>query len=103
VWRKAEPHRREILHLIWERELAAGDIAGHFDVSFGAVSQHLGILRDAGFVRVRREGKRRYYQADFGGLGTLKDLLESMWSERIDRLVALAERAEEARQSGRSS
>jgi DNA-binding transcriptional ArsR family regulator len=90
----AEPRRREILRLVWDRELPAGEIASRFDVGFGAVSQHLGVLRDAGFVRVRREGKRRYYQADFDGLGQFKQMLEEMWSERLDRLAVLAEEAE---------
>lgn len=89
----AEPRRREILHLVWDRELSAGDIAQHFDVSFPAVSRHLGVLRDAGFVRVRRQGKQRYYQTDISNLGILKDVLEHMWSGQIDRLAALAERA----------
>jgi len=93
----AEPRRREILRLVWDHELSAGDIAKRFDVGFGAVSQHLKVLRDAGFVRVRRDGKHRYYQADYGGLGTLKEMLESMWAERIDRLADLAEQAEQAR------
>jgi DNA-binding transcriptional ArsR family regulator len=99
----AEPNRREILRLVWTRELPAGDIARHFDVSFGAVSQHLGILRDAGFVQVRRDGKRRYYQADLAGLGSLKDMLERMWSDRVDRLAALAEQAEQTQRRGRAS
>ena len=90
----AEPRRQAILRLVWDRERTAGDIARHFDVSFPAVSQHLGILHDAGFVRVRREGKQRYYQADLVRLGTLKDVLESMWSRQIDRLADLAEQAE---------
>jgi DNA-binding transcriptional ArsR family regulator len=90
----AEPRRREILRLIWDRERSAGDIAEQFDVSFPAVSQHLAVLRDAGFVRVRREGKQRYYRADLGALGSLKDILESMWAQQIDRLAALAEHAE---------
>ncbi|HEX8917294.1 MAG TPA: metalloregulator ArsR/SmtB family transcription factor [Chloroflexota bacterium] len=95
----AEPHRREILRLVWDEELAAGDIAERFDISFGAVSQHLSVLRDAGFVRVRREGKRRFYQADMDGLGSLKQLLEGMWSSQIERLALLAERAELAQHS----
>jgi DNA-binding transcriptional ArsR family regulator len=91
----AEPRRREILRLVWHRERSAGDIARHFDVSFPAVSQHLGILHDAGFVRARRVGKQRYYQADLAGLGTLKDTLESVWSQQIERLAVLAEQAEQ--------
>ena len=87
----AEPRRREILRLVWNQELAAGDIAQRFDVGFGAVSQHLGVLRQAGFVRVRREGKRHFYRADLQALGPLRQTLEQMWSVQLDRLAQLAE------------
>lgn len=83
----AEPRRREILALVWSQELAAGDIASHFDVTFGAVSQHLGILREAGLVTVRAEGNRRLYRADQDRLGPLRPIIESMWSESLDRLA----------------
>jgi DNA-binding transcriptional ArsR family regulator len=91
----AEPRRRAILRLVWERELAAGDIASRFDVSFPAVSQHLGVLRDAGFVSVRREGRTRFYLADRAAIGPLRPVLERMWSESLDRLVTLIEEEKE--------
>ena len=87
----AEPRRRAILRLVWDRELPAGDIAARFDVSFPAVSQHLGILREAGFVSVRRAGRARLYRADRRALGPLRPLLEKMWNEKLDRLVSLIE------------
>ena len=90
----AEPRRRRILQLIWDQELAAGDIAAQFDVSFGAVSQHLQVLRDAGLVLFRKEGTKRYYRANRDGMGPLADYLESMWSANLDALAVLAERAE---------
>jgi DNA-binding transcriptional ArsR family regulator len=92
----AEPRRREILYLVWNGERTAGDIARLLDVSFSAVSQHLGILHDAGVVRVRRAGKQRYYQTDLAGLGTLKDVLENLWSQQLDRLAVLAAQVDEA-------
>jgi DNA-binding transcriptional ArsR family regulator len=82
-----EPRRREILRLVWDRELSAGDIASAFDVTFGAVSQHLGVLRNAGFVRVRSDGNRRYYQADRERLGPLAKALEAMWAATLDQLA----------------
>lgn len=88
----AEPRRRAILQLVWSRELAAGDIAAHFDVSFPAVSQHLGVLRDAGFVSVRRDGRARLYRADRKALGPLRPILEKMWNEKLDRLASLIEK-----------
>jgi DNA-binding transcriptional ArsR family regulator len=87
----AEPRRREILRLVWDRERSAGDIAGHLPVTFGAVSQHLGILREAGLVRVRRDGRRRLYSADREVLGELAPALESMWAASLDRLAQAAE------------
>jgi DNA-binding transcriptional ArsR family regulator len=91
-----EPRRREILRLVWDRELSAGDIAAAFDVTFGAVSQHLGVLRRAGFVRVRSEGNRRFYQADRERLGPLAQALETMWTATLDKLADTVERDLEA-------
>jgi len=87
----AEPRRRAILRLVWDQELPAGAIASRFDVSFPAVSQHLGVLREAGFVSVRRDGRTRLYRADRKALGPLRPMLEKMWNEKLDRLVGLIE------------
>jgi DNA-binding transcriptional ArsR family regulator len=90
----AEPRRLEILRLVWDREMAAGDIAGRFEVTFGAISQHLGVLREAGLVAVRRVGKKRMYRARRESLGALAPALESMWAERLGTLKRLAEEQE---------
>jgi DNA-binding transcriptional ArsR family regulator len=90
----AEPRRREILRLCWRTERTAGDMAAQFDITFGAVSQHLKVLRDADLVTVRRDGTRRYYSANRARLGPLAAYLEAMWAAEIDRLAALAEAAE---------
>ena len=87
----AESKRREILALVWDEELAAGEIAGHFDVTFGAVSQHLAVLRREGYVTVRKEGNRRLYRTDRDALGPLRPLLESMWSTTLDDLARAVE------------
>ncbi len=87
----SEPRRREILRLVWDRELAAGQIASKFEVTFGAVSQHLAVLREAGFVRARREGNHVYYRADRDQLGPLADALEVMWTATLDDLAAAVE------------
>lgn len=82
----AEPRRRQILALVWDRELPAADIAAHFDVTFGAVSQHLAVLREAEFVTVRKDGNRRFYSADQDSLGPFKDVLETMWGDTLQNL-----------------
>jgi DNA-binding transcriptional ArsR family regulator len=86
-----DPTRREILRMVWDGERSAGEIADRFPVTFGAVSQHLGVLRSAGFVTVRPEGNRRFYRADRQALGPLAQVLEAMWSTSLDRLAAAVE------------
>lgn len=87
----AAPQRLRILELVWDRELSAGEIAAQFDVSWSAVSQHLTVLRNAGFVRERREGTRRIYRADQAALGSLRQVVEEHWRTGLDRLKDLAE------------
>jgi len=90
----AAPRRREILRLIWDRELSAGDIAAALPVTFGAVSQHLSVLRDAGIVDVRHQGTYRYYRANRERIGPLAAFLEAYWAASLDRLAVEAERVE---------
>jgi len=92
----AEPRRREILRLVWTTELAAGEIASHFDVTRPAISQHLQVLTAAGLVSVRKDGTRRLYQARPEGLADLRAFLESFWDDRLLQLKQAAE-AEERR------
>jgi DNA-binding transcriptional ArsR family regulator len=90
----AEPRRQEILRHIWREELPVGELVERLEISYGGVSQHLALLRNAGLVTVRRNGKQRLYRADHERLGPLRPFLESFWSEQIDSLTALAEKAE---------
>src|SRR5438552_1115724 len=83
--------RREILRLVWDRELTSGEIASHFDVSWPAVSQNLRVLADARLLTCRHAGTTRYYQADRRRAGPLKAVLRAMWESDIDRLAELAE------------
>jgi DNA-binding transcriptional ArsR family regulator len=82
----ANPRRREILRLVWQQELSAGEIAAHFDVSWPAISQSLGLLRRSGLVTERREATRRLYRADREAAGSLALVLEEMWSRDLARL-----------------
>src|ERR687897_838754 len=90
----SEPRRREILRLIWDAERPASDIAAHFEVTFGAVSQHLGVLQEAGLVSVRKDGTRRFYRADRSALRPFAPMLRAMWAAELDTLALLAEEAE---------
>jgi DNA-binding transcriptional ArsR family regulator len=93
----AGPRRRQILTLVRDRELSAGEIAANFDVTRPAVSQHLNILKEAGLVTERRNGTRRLYRARPEGLAELKDFLEEFWDERLSALKREAEKEEKKR------
>ncbi len=82
----AEPRRREILRLVRDGELAAGEIATHFEISRPAISQHLSVLKEAGLLAERREGARRLYRARPEGLDGLREFLQGFWGDRLRRL-----------------
>jgi DNA-binding transcriptional ArsR family regulator len=92
-----EPKRREILRLVRNDELSAGEIASQFDISWPAVSQHLGVLKEAGLVDERRNGTKRLYRARPQGLADLKAFLDEFWGERLGALKQEAERGLAAR------
>jgi DNA-binding transcriptional ArsR family regulator len=93
----AEPRRRDILALIRDRELAAGEIAAHFDVTRPAISQHLTVLKDAALVTQRRDGVRRLYRANPSGLAALKQFIDGFWASGLARLKTEAEADAERR------
>lgn len=93
----ATPRRQLILRLLRDGERSAGEIAAAMpEVTFGAVSQHLAILADAGLVRRRAEGRARYYRLERRALGPLTAWLEELWDDALSELRLRAE-AEEAR------
>src|SRR5580658_1765370 len=82
----AEPRRREILRIVRDDELSAGEIATHFSISRPAVSQHVRVLLDAGLLRERREGTRRLYSLRPEGLDELVAFLDDFWTVGLQRL-----------------
>jgi DNA-binding transcriptional ArsR family regulator len=90
----AEPTRREILRLVRDGEVSAGEIASHFDVSRPAISQHLKVLKDAGLVTERRQGTMRLYSGRPEGLSEVRAFLEGFWDDRLVELKRAAEREE---------
>jgi DNA-binding transcriptional ArsR family regulator len=92
-----EPRRRQILTLVRDRELSAGEIASNFDVSRPAVSQHLAVLRGAGLLAERRQGTSRYYRARPEGLTGLRDFMDEFWTNRLERLKLAAELEQQRR------
>lgn len=85
-----------MLRLVLDRELSVGEIASHFDISGPAVSQHLGVLKEAGLVDERRNGTRRLYRARPEGLEELRAFLETFWGSRLEALKREVEREEKS-------
>ena len=98
----ADPTRRQIIALLAERERSAGELVAVFPISQPAVSRHLRVLREAGFVRQRGDGQRRIYTLDPAPLAALDDWLahyRHFWSGRLDALDRLLQE-ERARRAG---
>ena len=87
----AEPRRREIMRLVRDRPRSVNEIAGQFDVTQQAISQHLKVLRDAGLVAVRPDGQRRLYAVRPEGLDAVRDFLAEFWPDRLQRLKQAVE------------
>lgn len=58
----ADPIRREILNMLKQGRMSAGDITDRFDVTGASISRHLSVLKDADLIRDTREGKYIYYE-----------------------------------------
>jgi DNA-binding transcriptional ArsR family regulator len=85
----AEPHRRQILDLLRAGERSVGELVERLKLSQPGVSKHLKILREAGLVRVRPDGKQRMYGLQAGPLLEVDEWLEPYrvyWSDRLDAL-----------------
>jgi DNA-binding transcriptional ArsR family regulator len=88
----ASARRQEILRLVWDHELSAGDIHRAMpDVTFGAISLQLRSLQNAGLVTMRAESRNRFYQARRDAIGPMAAMLERMWDDALWRLKLTAE------------
>ena len=99
-----DPVRRRILELLATGEHSAGAVVAAISVEFGitqpAVSQHLRVLREAGFASVRAEGTRRLYAVDPAPLQEVDlwlDQFRRYWSSRLDALGTELARGKRAR------
>jgi DNA-binding transcriptional ArsR family regulator len=94
----ASPRRREILRLLWEKDLTAGAIHQAMpDVTFGAVSLQLKVLLDAGLVESRVDRQFRVYHIRRDALGPVGAMLETMWTDALWKLKLAAELKETRR------
>jgi DNA-binding transcriptional ArsR family regulator len=94
----ADPSRRAIFESLTSGEAAVKDLTARFAISQPAVSQHLAILKDAGLVISRREGRCVYYRMEPRGMQPLIDWIthhRAFWTERVDRLEQLLEKMDQ--------
>lgn len=85
----AEPVRRRILDLLRERPRSVGELTDALGLSQPGTSKHLRVLREAGLVRVRVDGRRRWYELEPGPLAEVDAWLAPyrwMWADRFDAL-----------------
>lgn len=77
----ADPTRRKILRLLRERDMTAGEIAGHFNISKPSISHHLNILKQSGLVLDERKGQFIIYSLNM----TVFQEVMSWFAEIMDR------------------
>ena len=100
----ADPVRREILVMLRDEPLSAGQIADRFVISRPAVSRHLRVLREAGLVRDTADGRRRVYTLVTAPLDELAGWLgrlmrPSGWRQRLDALETEVHRTRRERRT----
>ena len=91
----AEPRRREILTLLVVKERPVGEIVASLHLDQPSVSKHLRVLRDVGLVRVRRNGRHKFYSTNAEAIRPLHEwagTFEKYWKQQLNRVK---ERAEE--------
>jgi len=90
----ADPTRREVLHLLSEKDQSIAELSSHFDVSRTAVVKHLNVLTEAGLVRGEKRGREKIYFLQPEPLKELRDWLayyEKYWYNKLTKLKYVAE------------
>jgi DNA-binding transcriptional ArsR family regulator len=100
----SDPVRRRILEMLGQGEMASGEVVAVIGAEFGitqaAVSQHLKVLRENGFARVRAEAQRRLYAVDGAGLQAVDAWItqfRAFWEPKLDALGTEIARGKKAR------
>ena len=99
----AEPQRARIVRLVRDNELAAGQVAEHFDITPQAVSQHLRILKEAGVLSERRQGTKRLYSVRPEAIESVRDFLEELWPSSLSALKHVVESGKRAKRASKSA
>jgi DNA-binding transcriptional ArsR family regulator len=87
-----DPTRRAIFERLGRGPSAVGELAGEFPVSRPAVSQHLKVLKEAGLVSDERDGNRRLYRVNPGGVEQMRAYFDTFWSDALAAFQKAAER-----------
>lgn len=90
-----DPTRRQIFESLRDGPRSVRELADGLPVSRPAVSQHLRVLKQAGLVSDRRDGTRRLYRVEPGGLAGLRDYFDGFWGEALERFAAEARKETE--------
>lgn len=93
----SDPSRLAIFERLTRGEAPVRALTAQFEISQPAVSQHLAVLKAAGLVTVRRDGRLMHYQVEPKGLKPLVDWLahyQAFWPAKVDRLKAMLDRME---------
>ena len=80
----SDPIRREILSLLREGKMSAGEITEHFEITGAAISRHLSVLKDADLVRDKRDGKFIYYELNASVLEEIMLWIANLKGEKND-------------------
>lgn len=83
----AEPNRRRILQLLASGPKSVSELAVEFPVTRSAISQHLGVLTDAGLVAARKDGRQRFYRVVPMGVAGLRAEIDRFWTDELALLV----------------
>lgn len=88
----ADPSRRQMLKMLSEQSLPINALAGHFDMSRPAVSKHVKILQNAGFINITDAGRERHCMLKQDGFKALQQWLEyydNFWHNKLRNLETL--------------
>jgi DNA-binding transcriptional ArsR family regulator len=90
----ADPTRREIIAMLASQDMSVGEVAEKFDMTRPAVAKHLGILRDADLIVVRKDGRRNVNKLKPDTLKTVADWLsyfDRFWDDKLAKLKQAVE------------
>ena len=88
----ADPSRRHMLRLLADETLTINSLAGHFDMSRPAVSKHIRILHDSGFIAIEDRGRERYCTLKQDGFNRLQEWInyfDGFWAGKLGNLEIL--------------